>query len=199
MEKIITWLTDPSKIGLLILLAILAALAIIVPRIAQATEPIKYDHNDLLTDLKIKDATNYIRGFVKRPTDKRYRDAEKRAKAIVEAAERAGVDYRALTITLQCESSFFWKIRDGALGEKGIGQLLGTARSYARRQGVDLSTEQGQIYGSALWLAHETKRCGGDVIRGLKAYQTGVCSGPKRRQKMYEEWVKNATNFNQKR
>jgi len=139
------------------------------------------------------EVAGYIRDFVINTKDKRYKKADEIAGVIVLAANEFGVDYKALSVILRCESAYQENVRDGVKGERGMGQFMrgGIAQGHARRLGIDLSGWQGQIRGAAAFYKKCFDECG-DGFKALNMYVGGGCNkryrGGVKRDRLVAQW-----------
>ena len=89
--------------------------------------------------------------------------------AIDEAARAYAVDARLLTAVAWRESRF----RSDALSRRGARGVMQLMPGTARQLGVDAGDMRQNVHGGAAYLASMLGRFGGDVAKGLAAYNAG--------------------------
>lgn len=165
-------LNDKGVFLLLLLLAILSAVTLVVQE-AASDPPVVEQADDSQT---VQGAISWLlRGT--RPTDPRHERTPLLASHIEREATYYSVDPYLLLATLFAESSLRLN-QEGTIGEVGMGQLHGKARTDAleelRGRGIDSESLQGQVAQSA-WLLQDCKGACGDVQQALSRYLTGRC------------------------
>lgn len=92
---------------------------------------------------------------------------------IVDAARHYRLDPLLITTILYCESAFRSHVVGSSRGERGLGQQHGAAA-----MGCNLSTECGQIYCTARWLAYSRNQCDGSASQMISMYASGQTCQP---------------------
>lgn len=125
--------------------------------------------------------------------EKRKEEARKNIPLVIKYCKQYKLDPLLHGLVLREEAG--WKPHaKGKKGEHGIGQVM-PGKFY---EGIDLTTIEGQIEGSAKRLRYAFDQCGGDLYKALTHYGCGHCisSSERTKRKMkyrkeeYEKLVK---------
>ena len=177
-------------LSILILIAAFTAKANPNPvlEVEDTKEEVTKDREKQISEVEV-----YIKRFLGKMRDKRWKRVSILARLIVDSANKYGLDYMLVTVVVRRESSF-WEGAVGSIGEYGLMQIH--PKNYKARKGHDLRTSRGQLEAGCALLAKCIKYCykpklneKQNLLRALTLYQSGTCNskipGPLGRLKLY--------------